>query len=339
MYRKSVYNITRVTVIVAGILWFCGANVAAERVIVRVFEAADIHFAPERAASASADDITASDNGREISRTIELPSFDSTVTITARLAIHPIPMDALSVHDKWDRAGNVRLAVPGQADIEIVKFITAYGGFTEYEVDVSHLAPLLAGTCTITAFIDTWVSPAWTMDFELEFQTDTNRVAPVWIYGLLYEPSFDREHMADTGVAVAVNVPPGLDRVMLHYYVSGHCTDGRGADEFEPKDNVIAVDDVVVYRFRPWRDDCRRFRAINPYTKRWSDGYWSSDYSRSGWCPGDIVAPLELDLSDHLTGGDHSLRFRIEDIRPKDSDGNYGYWRVSAFLVGYSLAK
>ena len=69
------------------------------------------------------------------------------------------------------------------------------------------------------------------------------------------------------------------------------------------KANVISVDGVVVARFHPWRDDCRRFRDRNPYCARWTDGSWSSDYGRSGWCPG--------------------------------KDGHYGYWRLSAHLVGW----
>ena len=123
----------------------------------------------------------------------------------------------------------------------------------------------------------------------------------------------------------------------MNYLVSGHCTDGRGADEFEQKDNVIYIDGHVVYRFRPWRDDCRQFREVNPYCRRWSNGWWSSDFSRSGWCPGDFVAPVELDLTDHLTPGRHTIRFVIENMRPVDEDGNYGYWRVSSHLVGWEL--
>ena len=90
-----------------------------------------------------------------------------------------------------------------------------------------------------------------------------------------------------------------------------------------------------MHRYKPWRDDCRRFREINPYTRRWTDGYWSSDYSRSGWCPGDWVPPLTLDLSDHLTPGSHVVTVNVEDVRPKDEDGHLGYWRVSSHLVGW----
>ena len=69
------------------------------------------------------------------------------------------------MHDKWDRAGSIRLITEGQPDLEIVKFVTAYGGQTDWSVDVSALAPLLRGPVEMAAFIDTWVSPAWRVDF------------------------------------------------------------------------------------------------------------------------------------------------------------------------------
>ena len=79
------------------------------------------------------------------------------------------------------------------------------------------------------------------------------------------------------------------------------------------KDNVLLVDGREVRRWRPWRDDCRRFREVNPYCRRWSDGSWSSDYSRSGWCPGDWVPPTRFELSRALTPGTHTLQLLLGD--------------------------
>ena len=56
------------------------------------------------------------------------------------------------------------------ADIEIAKLITAYGGVTEHDIDVAHLAPLFDGEWTFTGFVDTWVTPGWRMDFSLLFE-------------------------------------------------------------------------------------------------------------------------------------------------------------------------
>jgi hypothetical protein len=171
------------------------------------------------------------------------------------------------------------------------------------------------------------------MDLSLLFEPVAGDDAgPDWAYGVLYEEGMTAENLGQHGVLAEVEIPPGTTRVVMDYFASGHCTDGRGADEFESKDNVISVDGKEVHRFRPWREDCRRFREVNPYCRRWSDGSWSSDYSRSGWCPGDKVLAHEIDLSPYLTpeAPDRST-WRTS---ARDADG-ITYWRVSSHLIGW----
>jgi hypothetical protein len=182
--------------------------------------------------------------------------------------------------------------------------------------------------------VDTWSSPGWQVDFSLAYEPDSTYDAPAWVFPVYYADSVNRQEHEE-GVEIPVEIPPGLARVVLRYFTTGHCTDGRDEDEFISKANVISVDGVVVARFHPWRDDCRRFRDRNPYCARWTDGTWSSDYSRSGWCPGVEVLPVEFDLTDHLTAGPHRIRMQVENIRPEDAEGNFGYWRISAGLIGW----
>jgi hypothetical protein len=183
--------------------------------------------------------------------------------------------------------------------------------------------------------VDTWVSPGWKITAHFQLQTDSTCDNPDWVLPVYFTDSFNRLDMP-IGVKVPVDIPAGAQRVALQYLSTGHCTDGTDADEFISKANVISVDEQVVARFHPWRSDCRKYRDRNPYTSHWTDGTWSSDYSRSGWCPGCEVVPQEFDLTDHLTAGQHSIQFRIENMRPKDDKGNYGYWRVSAYLAGWN---
>lgn len=304
------------------------------RPTVTVFAAAMVHFNPDTTAKYSTPTLAHEDNGRLAVTDVLLPEQPPAGRVHAHFTLHPVPKTDRDVHDRWDRAGSLRLVQDGLPDLEIVRFMTSYGGRTDHVVDVSELAPLLRGQRRFRAFVDTWVSPAWHVDFALAYAPDTLYAPPVWAEPIFFTDSFNAQDHPE-GVEVAVTVPPGLARVVLRYLSTGHCTDGRGADEFVAKPNVIAVDGVVVHRYHPWRDDCRRFRDRNPYCARWTNGNWSSDYSRSGWCPGDAVAPLELDLTDHLTPGAHTLHFVIEDMRPRNEDGHYGYWRVSASLVGW----
>jgi len=326
---------------------------AVDPVTIHVFHRDPIRFEADDSTRVEATGpVRAFDRGREIERTVAIPGFDVPMRVIARVTTRPVPQGAATVHDKWDRAGNVRLVVPdaaGAADAEIVKFVTAYGGETTHEIDLTHLAPLLRGECTIRGFVDTWVTPAWLMDFSLTFEpwdaavppewmrewiTEEDLGPPTWARPLFYE-TITAETMAAGGPVARVEVPPGLARATLYYLVSGHCTDGRDADEFVTKDNVLFVDGREVHRFRPWRDDCGRFRDVNPHCRRWFDGSWSADFSRSGWCPGDVVAPVPIDVTAALPAGAHEIALGIEGIRPKDDSG-HGYWRVSAMLAGWN---
>ena len=228
------------------------------------------------------------ENGREVVTQIELPDFDDGEKIIAKVNLRPIPKDLLSVYDPWDRAGHIRLERAEGPDVEIMKFMTAYGGKTEWEIDISNLAPLLKGSCTFTGWIDTWVTPGWRIDFSLIIE-DGNNKSPEWVEPIFYKLSYELEEPGDEGIETTIIVPPGMEEITLNYLVSGHCTDGRGADEFESKDNVLYIDNKEILRFRPWRKDCKQFRSINPYTRRWSSGDWSSDFEWTNWCPGDKV--------------------------------------------------
>lgn len=301
---------------------------------IAIFRDAPIRWSPDSLRFFARRGLSYVDAGRGVVTTVALPTLRGPHRITAVLTVHPVPKSDREVCDRYDRAGSIRMAVPGAPDLEVLRFITAYGGSTRHEVDVTALAPLLQGRRTFTAHIDTWTSPAWTVDVSLRYTPVADYEDPTWAAPLYRTDNFNREAMPE-GDSATIVIPPGLARVVLRYTATGHCTDGVDADEFVSKANVIAVDGVVVARFHPWRDDCRSFRDRNPYCARWTDGRWSSDYARSGWCPGVEVLPQEFDLTDHLRAGRHTIRIAIEDMRPKDAKGNYGYWRVAAALVGW----
>lgn len=307
---------------------------AAAPTDVQIFRDAPIEFRPDSTAGKDAKDPMQS--GRVIATNVHLPEIDGPHRIRALLTIKPVPKTEREVFDRWDRAGSIRVETPN-GEVEVLRFITSYGGRTEHDVDVTELAPLLRGDRTFRAFIDTWVSPAWRIDLTLRYQPVPEYDNATWAAPVLLEDSFNSQEMP-RGQEVSIQIPKGLTRVVLRTISTGHCTDGTDADEFISKANVISVDGVVVARYHPWRDDCRRYRERNPYTSHWTDGSWSSDYSRSGWCPGVEVSPMEFDLSDHLTPGKHRIRFVVEGMRPKDGNGNFGYWRLSACAIGWDKA-
>ena len=57
----------------------------------------------------------------------------------------------------------------------------------------------------------------------------------------------------------------------------------------------------------------------------------SSDLSRSNWCPGSDVPPVEIPLTD-ISSGNHTLTISIPDSKEIDGD-KLNHWLVSAYLV------
>ncbi len=57
----------------------------------------------------------------------------------------------------------------------------------------------------------------------------------------------------------------------------------------------------------------------------------SSDLSRSNWCPGSDVPPVEVNLPC-LKGGSHILSISIPESTAI-SDNKLNHWLVSAYLV------
>ncbi len=303
---------------------FLNASFAADSTVVSIFDQTLVHFGG--GLQNDVERYVEEDNGRVVSRHVTLPTFDTPTSITAHLIVD-------SKGDPWDRAGTVFLDLPGHENIELLKFITGFGGYSDLSLDISALAPVLQDDCTIKVFIDTWVNPGWVVNFELIYKADDSVHMASWDHGVYYKHTLNRKAV-DAGKTVArLNIPDGRERIMLTYYTSGHATDGTGADEFESKYNCIGVDGFDLVRYKPWRDDCRNFRDRNPRSGRWGDT-WSSDLSRSGWCPGDIVYPVIFDLTPYLTPGEHELTYWIENIRPQDGSGE-GYWRTSSFLTGW----
>lgn len=322
-------------ILIAAVILVTGNSVAAgeDVTVVKIFNEQTIHFNQDNPAEYVSSPDKCDDNGRVVLETVQLPDMKD-VKIEGLLKLIPIPKDERSVYDRWDRAGNICLVTENGVDIEVVRFMTSYGGYTEHEIDVSHLAPILRNECTFKAFVDTWASPGWKVDFSLRYEPFEPDMNPDWNSAVYYTNSFNQQDMPD-GVGIDVNIPEDFGRIVLNYISTGHCTDGRDDDEFISKPNVIYVDGISVYRFHPWRDDCRDYRELNPYCAKWTDGSWSSDYSRSGWCPGAEVIPEQIDLTDHLTAGDHKIKIVIENMRPVDEKDHFGYWRVSAHLVGW----
>src|SRR5699024_6216371 len=116
----------------------------------------------------------------------------------------------------------------------------------------------------------------------------------------------------------------------LRYLSTGH-GGWDGGDEFNPKQNTIFIDGKKVYAYTPWRTDCATYRLENPSSGNFSNGLSSSDYSRSGWCPGTTTNPVFIPLP-YLTPGWHTITIAIPQGKPEGN--SFSFWNVSGVLLG-----
>lgn len=115
----------------------------------------------------------------------------------------------------------------------------------------------------------------------------------------------------------------------LRYIATGH-GGWDGGDEFNPKTHTILIDGQPVFTHTPWRSDCGRYREWNPVSGNFWNGMSSSDFSRSGWCPGTATQPVYFTLPK-LSRGNHTLTVAIPQGKPQA--GSFSHWCVSGVLL------
>ncbi len=258
-----------------------------------------------------------------------------------------------------------------QPNVELLRFMTPFGvghfnndervsalkpvyipkweNEVKWTQDITHLLPLLEDEVYIGVFIDTWTKKGYNISVKLDFEESKipNYVKKQQTIIPLVNTS---KYVSDQGyydefsrgkLKVDIDVKSEYKNAKLYYITTGHGGHEEG-DEFTKKENIITLNDSIIKRFTPWRDDCASFRRFNPTSGVWTEKTtWkeeeieeriaSSDYSRSNWCPGSDITPETIEL-DNLKIGNHVLEFAIPEAQEIDGD-KINYWMVSAYIV------
>ena len=135
---------------------------------------------------------------------------------------------------------------------------------------------------------------------------------------------------ATDSLTVTFTVPADAKGARLRYISTGHGGWGEG-DEFVPKQNTILIDGHPAFIHTPWRSDCGCYRDLNPVSGNFWNGLSSSDFSRSGWCPGTAAQPVYFDLTPWADGKQHTITVAIPQGKPVE--GMFSHWAVSGALI------
>jgi len=242
--------------------------------------------------------------------------------------------------------------------IELMRFITPFGighfnsqvqvyntvwqDSVTYKQDITNLLPALQGEVWFGIFIGCYDKGGHNVSLNLQYYPDNipQEPAPVdndWIQPIIYTTNImeasSQEYAtifeSDT-LKVIVDIPHGLKSLTMRYISTGHGGWG-GGDEFNKKMNYIFADGKLIYSFIPWRDDCGMYRNYNPASGNFPNGMSSSDFSRSGWCPGSTSVPVDIPVTG-LKPGRHTFSVYIPMGKPEGT--SFSAWNISAVLIG-----
>lgn len=241
--------------------------------------------------------------------------------------------------------------------IELVRFFTPFGinhyndkrqvpgleweDSVIYKQDITNLLPVLHGEVWIGAFIGNYDKGGHKLSLKLKYYPMSKEIAEstkkYWVYPLFntlnvmemagqsYATMFNQDSLK-----VGFEVPEGVKKIQLQYISTGHGGWG-GGDEFNQKLNEIFINDELIYSYIPWRTDCSSYRKYNPASGNFWSGISSSDFSRSGWCPGTITDPHFIPLHN-LKPGKYELKVAIP-LGPKEGN-SFSAWNISGVLIG-----
>lgn len=241
--------------------------------------------------------------------------------------------------------------------VELVRFFTSFGAghFNDriqiddlqwkeenyYKQEVTELSCCLQGEVWIGVWIGNYDSGGHYVTVDIKsYPNDYNRIPPP-NHGRQVIPLFNTCNVLEmTGqnygrffgsdsLTVSFTIPDSATKVRLRYITTGH-GGWDGGDEFNPKTNTILVDGKIAYTYTPWRCDCARYREWNPVSGNFWNGLSSSDFSRSGWCPGTATLPVFFDLSS-LAVGTHTLTVAIP--QGQNQAGSFSHWCVSGAVI------
>ena len=242
--------------------------------------------------------------------------------------------------------------------VEMMRFFTSFGigqfndkvtvvgqqweDSTLYKQEVTELLPLLQGEQWIGVYIGNYDKGGHRVSLKLKYYPGSMEVSEKPAKKIWCIPLFNTLNVmemsgqeygtmfGDDSLNVEVTIPEGVKNIGMRYITTGHGGWG-GGDEFNQKMNTILIDGKVVFQFTPWRCDCATFRKYNPASGNFWNGTSSSDYSRSGWCPGTATNPVYFPVPDILPGK-HKISVAIP--MGKNEGGSFSSWNVSGILLG-----
>lgn len=236
----------------------------------------------------------------------------------------------------WDYTTQV-YAKPANADtVELARIITPYAtdwALTrthDFIVDVTDYSSILNGNLDFRYKYDGY-SWGFTLTLKLEMIEGTppmNALSVKNIYDGYYAYGNTSDPIENHLVEKQYLYNNSANKAFVKNTISGHGSDDNGCGEFCSKYYDLKINGTQVSQKQLWKSDCGK-NDISPQTGTWL-------YERANWCPGQVVFPINHDISTIITP---SSTFSVDiDMEPYTSptQSNAGGYNIVSQLISYS---
>ena len=214
---------------------------------------------------------------------------------------------------EWDRLQHLHLCESTDSDtcdIEIGRWITTYGRSGKWVTDITPLIPLfkLNGKNRLKFSV---AGDQYTNYLDLIFIPDDNTTAPLEIHKLYNGTTPFNEEYNSNFEDITLDVSPAAKKVFISAYITGH---GNGSEQancaefckFESIFSVNGTDFEIDFNNAGTDRGC--FDLVNEGVVPNQSGSWP--FGRAGWCPGQDVRLINIDITDKVITGTNTFTYK-----------------------------
>ncbi len=226
-------------------------------------------------------------NRHRFTKSVQLPEkVDRVGRLVGTLKLGPTPKGI----DPWDRSASLSLKDQNGKRFEVLRCMTPYRKGWTWQLDLTHLLPLLQGKKELSWDCETW-GEGWAVTFDLEYFEGRLAPKPVAVIPL-WQNTYEIGTKKPLPASQSLDVP-SFKRAQIYTTVSGHGMNPNtgNAAEFIKLWRKLSVNGTP-FQSDLWKED----NYLNPC--RPQGGTWK--YDRAGWAPGSVLDPWVVDVTKQL---------------------------------------
>lgn len=207
---------------------------------------------------------------------------------------------------EWDRIQQLFLCSDGtdeSCNVEIGRWITTYGRSGKWLTDISPLLPLFEKAGTYK-FKFTVSGDQYVNYMNLVYIKNAEEMKRSNITGLFGGTVPFDETYNDYWTETEIEIPESAEKVFISSYISGHGNGSEAANCAE----FCAFESVFYVNGTPFEIDFNNAGTDRGCFELVSEGvvpnqYGSWPFGRAGWCPGQDVKLINIDITDSIIKG------------------------------------